>query len=161
MTSLDKCCICDKDVLLSIEVRGKKVCIECSNKIFIKYQSFVEKPKAIDLSNLDKIRGLTEEKKGLQSLYEDFRDILHLYDKLDDLTQMAKIPTELMERLYNIGQRIRITNILLTDMRSALENGDIAHIKTNKEKISDEISVCKKELSICESEMKKFVKTRT
>lgn len=54
--------------LLSIDVKG--------NKIFIKYQSFVEKPKAIDLSNLDKIKGLAEEKKELQSLYVHFRDVL-------------------------------------------------------------------------------------
>ena len=50
MSSLDKCCICDKDTLLGIDVKGKKICVECSNKIFIKYQSFVEKPKVIDLS---------------------------------------------------------------------------------------------------------------
>ncbi|MGH9909312.1 MAG: hypothetical protein ACRD32_01595 [Nitrososphaerales archaeon] len=158
MSSLDKCCICDKDTLLGIDVKGKKICIECSNKIFIKYQSFVEKPKAIDLSNLDKIKGLAEEKKELQSLYVHFRDVLHLYDKLDDLAHTAKIPTELMERLYILGQRIRITNILLTDMRSALENNDIAHIKTNKKKVNDEISICKKELSVCENEIKTFVK---
>ena len=71
---------------------------------------------------------------------------------------MANIPTELMERLYILGQRIRITDILLTDMRSALENNDIAHIKTNKKKVNEEISICKKELSVCENEIKKFVK---
>ena len=43
-------------------------------------------------------------------------------------------------------------------MRSALENNDIAHIKTNKKKVNDEISICKKELSVCENEIKTFVK---
>jgi hypothetical protein len=141
---------------LGIDIRGKKVCIECSNKLFIKYQSFVEKPKAIDLSDLDKIKGVEREKKELQSLYMQFRDVLHSYDKLDDLARQAKISTELMERLYNLGQRIRITNILLTDMRSALEGNDIAHIKTNKEKVINEISFCEKELSYCNDEIKKF-----
>lgn len=42
-------------------------------------------------------------------------------------------------------------------MRSALENNDIAHIKTNKKKVNEEISICK-ELSVCENEIKKFVK---
>jgi len=156
MSSLDKCCICGNDTLLGIDIRGKKVCIECSNKLFIKYQSFVEKPKAIDLSDLGKIKGVEREKKELQSLYMQFRDVLHSYDKLDDLARQAKISTELMERLYNLGQRIRITNILLTDMRSALESNDIAHIKTNKEKVINEISFCEKELSYCSDEIKKF-----
>lgn len=158
MGSLDKCCVCGKDILLNINVNEKKVCLECSNKIFIRYQSFVERPKAIDPSNLDKIKGLAEEKKDFQTLHSQFRDALHLYDKLDDLSRKAKLPTELMERLYNLGQRIRITNILLTDMRSALENSDAMHVKTNKEKILDELSYCKKELSACEDEIKKFAK---
>lgn len=143
---------CDKDYSIGHRLKG--------NKIFIKYQSFVEKPKAIDLSNLDKIKGLVEEKKELQFLYVHFRDVLHLYDKLDDLAHTAKIPTELMERLYILGQRIRITNILLTDMRSALENNDMAHIKTNKKKVNEEISICK-ELSACENEIKKVHKDLT
>ncbi|MEM2760678.1 MAG: hypothetical protein QXU32_05745 [Nitrososphaerales archaeon] len=158
MGSKDKCHICEKDILRGIEVRGKRICIECSNKIFIKYQSFVERPKAIDLTNLDKISGLSQEKKELQSLYAQFRDILHLYDALDDLARKINISTDLMERLYNIGQRIRIANILLVDMRSALENNDIAHIKTNKDRVSEEICVCKQELSLCENKMKRLVK---
>lgn len=158
MGSLDKCCICGNYTPLGIDVRGKKICIECSNKIFIKYQSFVEKPKAVELSNLDKIKGLEKEKKELQSLHVHFRDVLHLYDKLDDLTNTAKIPTELMERLYNLGQRLRIVNILLKDMRSALEKGDVAYIRTNMEKVSSEISFCRKEVSDCEDEIKKFAK---
>jgi hypothetical protein len=62
-----------------------------------------------------------------------------------------------MERLYNLGQRIRITNILLTDMRSALENNDITHFKTNKGKVAEEIAFCKSELSYCDSQIKKVL----
>lgn len=158
MSASEKCCICNKDAFLSIDVNEKKVCIECSNKVFLKYQSFVEKPKAIDPSNIDKIKGNAEEKKEFQLLYTRFRDVLHLYDKLDDLSRKVKISTELMESLYNLGQRIRIANILLTDMRAALESNDTAHIKTNKEKVGYEISICEKEISLCSEEIKKFVK---
>ena len=155
MGSLDKCHICGKETLLAIDIRGKKVCIDCANQIFMKYQSFVEKPKAIDLSNIGKLSGLREEKDGLYHLHEQFRDILHSYDMLDDHVRKAKIPTELMERLYNLGQRIRITNILLNDMRSALEDNDITHFKTNKEKVAEEIAFCKSELSYCDSQIKR------
>jgi len=154
MGLLEKCHICEKDTLLSIDVRGKKICIDCANQMFTKYQSFVEKPKAIDLSNIDKLQGLREEKDGLFNLHEEFRDILHKYDALDDQARKGKVSTELMERLYNLGQRIRITNILLSDMRSALENNDIMHFKTNKEKIAEEIVFCKSELSYCNSQIK-------
>lgn len=154
MVLLEKCHVCEKDTLLSIEVRGKKICIDCANQMFMKYQSFVEKPKAIDLSNIDKLKGLREEKDGLFNLHEEFRDILHRYDSLDDQARNTKISTELMERLYNLGQRIRITNILLSDMRSALENNDIIHFKANKEKITEEIAFCKNELSYCNSQIK-------
>jgi hypothetical protein len=156
MTSIDRCCVCDKDLLLGIEVRGKKICLECSNKIFIKYQSFVERPRAIDLSRLDSIRGLAQQKKEFESLHSEFRDLLHLYDRLDDSARKLRISTELMEELYNIGQRIRITNILLADMRSALENNDMTHLRTNKAKINEEISLCKKKLNLCEEEIRKL-----
>lgn len=155
MGSLDKCHICGKETLLAIDIRSKKICIDCANQIFIKYQTFVEKPKAIDLSNVGKLIGMREEKDGLYHLYEQFRDILHSYDVLDDQARKAKISTELMERLYNLGQRIRITNILLTDMRSALESNDITHFKTNKEKVVEEIAFCKNELSYCDSQIKR------
>ena len=154
MVSLDKCNICEKETLLSIDIRGKKICIDCANQMFMKYQTFVEKPKAIDLSNIDKLSGLREEKDGLYNLFEQFRDVLHSYDTLDDQAHNAKISTELMERLYNLGQRIRITNILLNDMRSALENNDITHFRTNKEKIVEEIAFCKNELSYCTSKIR-------
>jgi hypothetical protein len=123
--------------------------------MFIKYQSFVEKPKAIDLSNIGKLGGMREEKDGLYNLYEQFRDILHSYDMLDDQTRRIKVSTELMERMYNLGQRIRITNILLNDMRSALESNDITHFKTNKEKVAEEISFCRSEISYCDSQLKR------
>jgi hypothetical protein len=153
MGLLEKCHICEKDTLLSIDVRGKKICIDCANQMFMKYQSFVEKPKAIDLSNIDKLKALREEKDGLFSLHEQFRDILHTYDALDDQVRKAKVSTELMERLYNLGQRIRITNILLSDMRSALENNDVMHFKTNREKITEELAFCKSELSYCKNQI--------
>jgi len=158
MGSLDNCNVCGKETLLAIDVKGKKICIECANQVFMKYQSFVEKPKAIDLSNLGKISGLREEKDGLYNLHEQFRDILHSYDVLDDQARKAKISTELMERLYNLGQRIRITNILLNDMRSALESNDITHLKTNKEKVAEEIAFCKSELSYCDSQIKRVLR---
>jgi len=158
MGLLEKCHICEKDTLLSIDVRGKKICIDCANQMFTKYQSFVEKPKAIDLSNIDKLKALREEKDGLFSLHEQFRDILHTYDALDDQVRKSKVSTELMERLYNLGQRIRITNILLSDMRSALENNDIMHFKTNKEKITEALAFCKNELSYCKNQTRGIAK---
>lgn len=161
MGSLDKCSICGKETLLAIDVKGKKICIECANQIFMKYQTFVEKPKAIDLSNIEKIAGLREEKDGFYNLYEQFREILHSYDVLDDQARKAEISTELMERLYNLGQRIRITNILLTDMRSALENNDITHFKANKKKVAEEIEFCRSELSYCDTQIKKNTSIKT
>jgi hypothetical protein len=154
MVLLEKCHICEKDTLLSIDVRGKKICIDCANQMFMKYQTFVEKPKAIDLSNIDKIKGFGDEKDGLFNLHEEFREILHKYDALDDQTRRERVPTELLERLYNLGQRIRITNILLNDMRSALENNDITHFRTNKQKIAEELAFCKSELSYCSNQIK-------
>lgn len=155
MSSLGRCHICGKETLLSIDIRGKKICIDCANQTFIKYQTFVEKPKAIDLSNIGKFAGLREEKEGMYDLHEQFREILYAYDRLDDQTRKAKMPTELMERLYNLGQRIRIANILLADMRSALENNDVIHLKTNKEKVAEAIALCKSELTYCENEIKR------
>ncbi|MFQ5969691.1 MAG: hypothetical protein ACE5J2_04270 [Nitrososphaerales archaeon] len=154
MSSVARCHICGKETLLSIDIRGKKICIDCANQTFIKYQIFVEKPKAIDLANIGKFAGLREEKEGMYDLHEQFKEILYAYDRLDDHARKAKMTTELMERLYNLGQRVRITNILLTDLRSALENDDVIHFKTNKEKVAEAIALCKSELAYCQNEIK-------
>ncbi len=158
MTSLYRCHICGNETLLAINVNEKKICIECANQIFMKYQSFVEKPKAIDLSNVDKLSGLREEKQELYNLHEQFRDILHSYDALDDQARKMDVSMELMERLYNLGQRIRITNILLNDMRFDLENTDLAHFRANKDNVSEELAFCRSEFSDCDSQIKKMLR---
>jgi hypothetical protein len=156
MPSLERCAICGKETLLTISVKDKRLCIECANQVFIKYQAFVEKPKAVDLSYIDRLSGLKDEKESLRNLYEQFRDILHSYDMLDDRARNLKLSTELMEKLYILGQKVRITNILLNDMRSSLESNDISHFLTDKQKVVEEIEFCRGELAYCEDQIRRM-----